>query len=236
MSYKDRKTLFIFLDEAGNLDFSPKGSKFWSLTAVCTFHPVAGRGAFWELLYSLADDGAGQECFHATEDRQAVRDEVFKIITQLADDLEIHSVIAEKRKTHPSFYRRTRRRGNNIVQEKDEGPFYDLICRVLLRYLFKRKKFAEAARIVVVLSSLFTKAKHDALLGSLKKHLKEHTKVPFSIYFHHTKADVNCQVADYCGWAITIKWERGETRSYDLIKTKVKSEFEIFQHGNRTYY
>jgi len=25
MAYKDKNTLFIFLDESGNLDFSPKG-------------------------------------------------------------------------------------------------------------------------------------------------------------------------------------------------------------------
>jgi hypothetical protein len=46
--------LFIFLDESGNFDFSPKGSKYWSLTAVCTARPVEGRETLISLLYELA--------------------------------------------------------------------------------------------------------------------------------------------------------------------------------------
>jgi hypothetical protein len=232
---QEKKTLFIFLDEAGNLDFSRTGSKYWSLTAVCTFMPAVGRQAFVELLYSLASAGVGQECFHATEDRQAVRDEVFRCITVL-NDFEIHCVIAEKCKAHPSLYRRPVTRKGKVIWIKDESPFYDVICRTLLKYIFKRWKFANADSIVVVLSSLFTNEKQRALAGTLKTYLKRHTKKPFHIYFHQTKSDFNCQIADYCGWAITINWERNEDRSWDLIKNKVQSVFEIFRYGTGTHY
>ena len=66
-------------------------------------------------------------------------------------------------------------------------------------------------------------------------YLKYHTSVPFHIYFHATKSDLNCQIADYCGWAIGIKWERGELRSYDLIKHHIQSEFPIFAKGLTKY-
>lgn len=107
MSYEQRKTLFIFLDESGNLDFSPSGSRYWSLTALCTFEPVRGRESLLHLMYSLADQGMGQECFHATEDKQAVRNEVFSCLDTMDDRFEIHSVIAEKSKAHPALYRKT---------------------------------------------------------------------------------------------------------------------------------
>ena len=42
MAYKDRDTLFIFLDESGNLDFSSTGTAYWSLTAVCTLRQPMG--------------------------------------------------------------------------------------------------------------------------------------------------------------------------------------------------
>ncbi len=58
----------------------------------------------------------------------------------------------------------------------------------------------------------------------------------FEIYFHQAKADINCQLADYCGWAVAIKWERNEMRSFGLIKDKVKSEYEIFKVGDKIYY
>ena len=151
-------------------------------------------------------------------DKQEVRDEVFKIINKLPEDLEVHSVIANKCMAHPSLYRKGVKKGKKFVFEKDESKFYDLICRVLLQYIFQRWKFKEAKRIVVVLSFIFNKSKHDAIKGSLKTQLKAHTAAPFTIYFHRLRPIWIAKSADYCGWAITIKWERGEKRSYDLIK------------------
>ena len=68
------------------------------------------------------------------------------------------------------------------------------------------------------------------------QYLKKHSAKRFEIYFHQAKADLNCQLADYCGWAIAIKWERGENRSYALVQDKIKSEFEIFKMGTTLYY
>jgi hypothetical protein len=231
-------TLFIFLDESGNFDFSPSGSRFWSLTALCTLSPVDGRDTLIDFLYELAAAGGGQECFHATEDLQSVRDGVFERINRLAGTFEIHSVIAEKRKANPSIYKYVeRRRGMLHTVTRGDG-LYEIVCRTLLKYIFRRPtlKYLQAKRIVVVLSSIFDKSRHKALQTVLSNYLRTHTRVPFYIYFHSTKADLNCQVADYCGWAIAIKWERNERRSYELIKHHIKSEFPIFAAGTTEYY
>lgn len=37
-------------------------------------------------------------------------------------------------------------------------------------------------------------------------------------------------------WAIQRKYERGDSRSYNLMKHKVRSEFEPFKFGPKTYY
>jgi hypothetical protein len=87
-----------------------------------------------------------------------------------------------------------------------------------------------------VLSSLFDNKKHDAIRGALSVELKARTKLPFLIYFHQNKADFNCQIADYCGWAIARKWESGDARSYDLIRRKIMNEFDVFQRGISTHY
>jgi hypothetical protein len=240
LSYEERKTLFIFLDESGNLDFSPKGSRFWSLTALCTFEPVHGRESLLHLRYGLADEGIGLECFHAAEDKQEIRDRVFECIHLMPDKFQVHAIIAEKRKTHPSLYRRhiLKKSGKKLGMKlvRDESPFYDRVCRVLLRYIFDLPRFSYAEKIVVVLSSIFNKEKHSAIEGTLKSYLKECTKKPFAIYFHQNKADLNCQIADYCGWAIAIKWERQEFRSYKLVAPRVRSEFEIFRTGTKYFY
>jgi len=230
-----RTTLFIFLDESGNLDFSRTGSKFWSLTAFCTFHPRKGKGSFLDLLYTLADDGIGQECLHASEDKQTVRDQVFALMNGLADEHEIHCVIAEKRKANPSTYIRKRVKNQQIKTEKAPAPFYRIICKALLKYVFGCARFNGATKIVIVLSSLFTKDKHDNIRGALTAELKAATKSKFHIYFHPNKADLNSQIADYCGWAIFRKWELGDPRSYDLIRTKIHNEFDVFRRGTSTY-
>lgn len=37
------KTLYLFIDESGNFDFSPKGTKYFVLTALATFDPLMKR-------------------------------------------------------------------------------------------------------------------------------------------------------------------------------------------------
>jgi len=236
MAYCDRDTLFLFLDESGNLDFSLKGTKYWSLTAFCTFHPSQGKESFLDLLYSLADAGKAVPHFHATEDRQAVRDEVFKLIRGLEDGHEVHSVIAEKRKAGRSLYRSTVQRRGRYIEINDESRFYEVVCKALLTYVFKCPRFAHARHVVIVLSSLFTKERHQTIKAALIRGLTQRTQVPFQIYFQENRCDINCQIADYCGWAITRKWELGDRRSYDLIQGRIRNEFDIFERGMNTYY
>ncbi len=236
MAYSDRNTLFIFLDESGNLDFSPTGTRYWILTALCTFHPVEKRDPFHHLLYDLADRDCGQECFHATEDKQLVRDEVFKHITALDKETEIHSIIAEKCMANPVLYEKQVCKKGKYIKVKDASLFYDRVCRALLKYIFKSWRYKQAEKIVVVLSSLFTPDRHSAIKATLKNYLKNETKPPFQIYFHSNRADMNCQIADYCCWAIAAAWERKELRSKMAIHGRIKSEYNIFRNGDRKYY
>jgi Protein of unknown function (DUF3800) len=236
MAYKDRDTLFLFLDESGNLDFSPNGTRYWSLTAFCTFHPSQKKEGFIDLLYSLADSGKGQSYLHATNDKQAVRDEVFTLIRGLEDGHEVHSVIAEKKKAGPSLYRASAIRKGKPVVVKDESRFYEVVCKALLTYVFGCERFKHAKQVVIVLSSIFTHERHQDLRKALTKGLTGRTKIPFQIYFHENRCDINCQIADYCGWAIFRKWETGDSRSYDLIRGRIRNEFDIFQRGMNTYY
>jgi len=48
--------------------------------------------------------------------------------------------------------------------------------------------------------------------------------------------DLNLQIVDYLTWAIYRKWERADSRSYNLMKMCLRSEFEVFRSGTKTYY
>jgi hypothetical protein len=126
--------------------------------------------------------------------------------------------------------------GGRIIDRITGTGLYRKVCECLLQYVFKGKG-AEVKNIVVVLGSLFVGDKKKTVLQTLKHSLKERFPgVPFEIYSHQTCADLNCQLADYCCWAIAVKTERGEGRPYEVIKSQVKSVFDIFKNGDREYY
>jgi hypothetical protein len=47
--------------------------------------------------------------------------------------------------------------------------------------------------------------------------------------------DTRVQVADSCAWAIERKWERGDSRSFDLIKDRITSENDIRSDDTEHY-
>ena len=185
--------------------------------------------------YSLLCSGVNEECFHATEDKQEVRDNVFGHIGSL-DDYFVDSVIAQKNRANPSLYVETYQKKGKTLTKNIGAEFYRITCQTLLQYIFRRFEGSAIDQIVVVLDALFTDKKRGIILKALKSYLKQYFQKSFYIYFHQAKSDINCQIADYCGWAIYVKNERSEKRPYQCIETKVKSEFEIFARGKTEYY
>lgn len=236
-------TLYLFIDESGNFDFSPKGTKYFVLTSVATVKPSNGREAFLDLKYNLLKvRGSGvEDFFHATEDLQMVRDKVFDLIGK-TDDFVVDSIVVQKNKTNPSLLQRTDViSGKNGLRAyktvKTEEEFYRMVSNALLKHTFERYgKLDRIDQVVVVLGAVFTKNKQDYVIKVLKQYLKANFHKPFFIYFHRVHCDLNCQIADYCGWAIYVNWERGESRPLESIKGKVKSMFDIFKTGTTEYY
>ena len=230
------RTLYLFIDESGNFDFSPKGTKYFTLTGFVTFQPVTKRDRLLQLRYRLLSDGYNIEQFHATEDKQAVRDEVYDFLADLGNSYEVHSVIAQKNKVNPSLYKETyQKKGKTITRNTGMG-LYKKLCETLLKYIFRGKDGA-VDTIIIVLGSIYTGEKRKVLLQTLKHFLKENfPHIPFEIYMHQTCADLNCQLADYCCWAIYVNAEREESRPYKMIEPQIKSIFDIFESGTTIYY
>ena len=97
-----QKALYLFLDEGGNLDFSLRGTRYITFTGVSKLRPFRIHPQLSDLKHDLLEHGLNIEYFHATEDKQAVRNQVFDIISNL-DHLRIDSIVVEKRKTGPSL-------------------------------------------------------------------------------------------------------------------------------------
>ena len=231
-----QKVLYIFIDESGNVDFSRNGTKYYVLTSISTIDPLKGRLGLLSLKYDLLTSGNCMEAFHATEDKQPIRDKVFAQIKSL-NDFKIYAIVAQKNKANPSLYKQSIYKNSEFKTVKNEEKFYHLLSENLLKYIFKRyDNKSDIDSIVVILGAIFQSRKREYILKFLKKYLKENFKKPFYIYFHKTSSDINCQLADYCCWSIFIKYEKGEQRAFDCISDKVKSCFDIFRNGTTLFY
>jgi len=226
------RTLFIFIDESGNFDFSPKGTKYFILSAVSTLNPL-GKERLEEIKYDLMKNGTNLEYFHATEDKQVVRNQVYNFIENL-ENIEIDSVIVQKNKTNPSLYISDKKK-----KSKKGATLYTIALRTLLQYIFCRyDNSAKVDQVVIVLSSIFDVSKRELIKKIIKIYLKRIFSNPFYLYFHQNRSDKNTQIADYCCWAIYKKWTNGEIRPYNAVNkgNKIKSEFDIFKTGKTIYY
>jgi len=216
--------LYIFLDEGGNFDFSPSGTKTFTITAISMTRPFTFCEAFTSLKYDLIEEGLELEYFHAAEDRQNIRDKVFDIIARYLPDIRIDTVIVDKRKTVPLL--------------RDVDKFYPKMLGYLLRYVFTPENLARYPAVIVTTDALPVKKKRKAVEKAVKIVLSEVMKPIGKFYrllHHDSKSAYGLQIADYCNWAIGRKWERGDCRSYEIIKSRIKSEFDIFK-GVTTYY
>lgn len=225
------KTLYIFIDESGNFDFSDTGTKYFILTALSTIDPAnIGLPLLklrYDLLpnYSCGDSMAETGHFHASEDTQAVRDSVFSIIIREDSQARVDSVVAQKNKANPYFH-------------KQHVELYMQMGKSLLRYTFNRAAWHGYNHVVLVFSSLFDKKKRGILKQTFKALIKQYAQTSFALYFHDSKFDFCNQAVDYFGWAIYRKWESNDLRSYNIAQQCqiIKSEFPIFAKGMSEYY
>lgn len=215
--------VYVFGDEAGNFDFSrgPGASRFFLLTTV-TMLDCGIATALLDLRRQLAWDGLElKDGFHATEDRQAVRDRVFRVLAGY--EFRIDATILDKPKAEPQI--RTSREA-----------FYEIAWYHHLKYVapILVKPGDELHLIAASLGSAAERRSfHNAIEGVVKTRM---VNVTCRTAFWPAAVDPCIQVADYCSWAVQRKWEKGDCRSYDLIQDKIRSEYDVFERGTRLYY
>lgn len=217
-------SLYIFLDEGGNLDFSLSGTKFFTLTSVTKCRPFALDDHLLSLKYDLLEEGLMLERFHASEDRQHVRNRVFEKIADNLASIRIDSIVVEKRKTQPQLH--------------TKETFYAVMLGFLLKHVFKETSSNRHSQVIVTTDTLPLKSKREAFEKAIKTTLVAMLPplTKYKVLHHDSRSSMSLQVTDYCNWAIFRKWSSGDTRSHELIRKGIKSEFDIFRTGETFYY
>jgi len=216
---------FVFADEAGCFTFNRNQnvSKYFILcTVVMDNCDVATQ--LLNLRRRLAWEGFELgEYFHATTDKQAVRDEVYKVI--VSAPFTIQATIMEKskaqlhvRETKPRFYQ--------------YGYFYHFKFGAT-------KQLDSSSEALVTTASLGTRKEQIAFEDAVADVMRQTKRVKeWRADFMPCHADPCLQVADYCAWAIQRKWESGkkDLRSFDLIKDRITYEFDLWEKGTEHQY
>ncbi|MCA9876525.1 MAG: DUF3800 domain-containing protein [Thermomicrobiales bacterium] len=206
---------FLFVDEAGNFDFSSKGSKYFILTSVALDGCTVGDELL-ELRRTLVWEGMElADAFHTTTDMQTVRDRVFALLHERR--FRIDTTIFEKRKTRPS--------------RQSEQGMYELAWYLHMQYVAPRIANADD-ELMVVGASISTNRRRATFASAVAKVVAQTVRAATVRTAHRPASTDPClQVADYCCWAIQRKWERDDPRSYVLIQDTIRSEFEPFGIG-----
>ena len=211
--------LYIFLDEAGNLDFSRNGSRYFVLGGITKERPFHAYKELTEFKYDQVERGTALEYFHASENAQAVRNGMFDIIEKNLAGVAVDAVIVEKQKVEAVL--------------REEEQFFPKVLGTLLREILKHYPLAEFAEVIVFTDSLPVSRKRGAVEKGVKMTLAAMLPpaVPYRVLHHASKSNMDLQIADYCTWAIYRKWNGQDTRSFRRVQAAVRTEWDVLQAG-----
>lgn len=159
--------------------------------------------------------------FHASEDKNIVREEVYRYIA--SQPIRVDATLLEKCKAQPqaraskeTFYRYAW-----YFHFKHVGP--------------KLLRTATEAQITAAAlgtrkgQAVYTAAVNDVVTQTIPGY-------QWATFFPHSVAEPCLQIADYCAWAIQRKWEKGDTVWYEKISHLIKTEYDLWRRGSTHYY
>ncbi len=216
--------VYLFLDEGGNFDFSPRGTRYFVLTSIATRRPFNAHFGLDDYRHDCLEFGLDTEYFHCAEDNTHVRAKVFDLITTHLRQFSIDSLVVEKSKTGPAL--------------RGDKWFYPEMLGYLLRHAIEKETRKGVEEVIVITDTIPLKKKRQAIEKAVKLVLGHilPTGIRYRVLHHSSRSHYSLQIADYCNWALFRKWERGDDSAYRLVHREVRRAFDIYRSGARRYF
>lgn len=144
------KDLFIFIDESGNFDFTQKGTSHFVLGGVATLNPTASAKELIALKYRLLKEGNDVSEFHASEDKQLIRNEVFPVLNSM-NEISTHVIYGDKHFLATSL--------------QSPGGIYSLYGKAMIKYFIQIYSEHDLSSITVVFDQTLTKKRRGQFEG-----------------------------------------------------------------------
>ncbi len=207
--------LYMYIDESGNLDFGPNGSRFFILTCMVARRPFDLAAGMTSLKHDCMEGkGFTGEKFHACEDMDAVRQEVVGLMSS-GSGVAAYSVYIEKEAVDPAF-----RTANHLYS----SAFESIVSEVY-------EHEGGNARLVIVITDLLPQdAKRSQVVKPLKKFMKEFFNnggVPYMLLHLPSCSDMNLQAADYLCWAYQRMVGQGKDWPFKRLAHLFKEHGEV---------
>jgi hypothetical protein len=228
-------TLHVHVDESGDLDFSPSGSKFIVFSALWTYDPLP---LAWDLqtlrfVFLKASSSAKYlkyrlerlERFHCCDDSYDVRELVIKRMV-MRPGWKFAAIVVQKNKVPPK-------------EREHIGSFYARFATMPLRLLLRGPISDRATRVLIYTDRFPSQCKRDLTEKAIKKACRAELpeRLPFSVFHHASSSNTWLQAADYCAHAVARKWERTDGRLYELLKSRLaREELNVLGRATSTYY
>ena len=207
--------VYIFLDESGNLDFGPRGTRYFVLTSVSMRRSFEINYVLDSYAYDCIENGIDLEYFHCYNDTKRVRRCVFDLISKHLDAMTIDCLVIEKPAVSAtltmgeSFYPTMFARLIEIAQPAGTGD-------------------ADSPEVVVISDTVPINRGRRAVEKSIQTTLlRALPRVRHRILHHQSRSHYGLQIADYCSWAIFRKWASGDDTWYEQIQSAIRREHTI---------
>jgi hypothetical protein len=227
--------IYIFVDEAGDMDFSSKGSRHYMFNFLVKKRPFNLHEYISSYRYALLERNLDPlngtrldiEAFHAHKDNKYIKEELFNIISTFnKESVKVYSYILEKPKVEP-----TKR------EEKDR--FYiDNLNYSIQRLL---DKLEIDTNFIIITDRLPVQKNKNKMVGALKKGIHKYIKVNnlkirYDIFHHSSASSANLQIVDYISWAIFRKYEMKQDNYYKWIEKYIIDEELMTKDRKKNHY
>ena len=214
---------YVFADEAGCFTFKVRegASRYFTICTLST-EDCSLSSDLLSLRRELIMAGdEGRDKLHATSDKQEVRDRVFEM---LADhQFRVDATLLEKRKAQPQT-------------RVDDPTFYKYAWYFHFKHVGPQL-LADGHKLLITAAALGDRKKRAAFKEGLNNTIQQTApRDRWEVSFLDSMGDPMLWAADYCAWAIQRKWERGDSRSHDIISNKIVTQFDLWATGRVYYY
>ncbi|MFH0815425.1 MAG: DUF3800 domain-containing protein [Methanobacteriota archaeon] len=206
------KTLYVFVDESGDLGFSERSTRHFVMCAVATENPIRLSRIVKKVRSKNLGTGLRdlpELKFH--QSRESTRKCLLDLLA--SEDVNIWYVSLDKRSMIGAPPER-------------QNEMYNYLAGFIVERMIKQR----SRRIVLCLDRCMSKAnrtRFDARVSKKKESVSESLgKLPTTLSIDHVASESvpGVQVADFVAGAIYAKYEHGDSRYYDIIESKISEE------------